>query len=210
MLPYLEENATYDSLDLKGAIHQPVQNFRAGAKRVDAYLCPSDIKGWELISCCSAQTNGGKNEEDWSKTNMAGVADSRDWTCNTQKSYARRDADGVMFQVSNLPISKITDGSSHTLMVGEVVGSLGSVDNFGFYWVTWDILHTVNGVNLASRIEPIQANSVEEGSFASFHPGGCHFVFCDGHATFVGEDIDQVTLASITTRAGEEVLDDGY
>jgi prepilin-type processing-associated H-X9-DG protein len=68
------------------------------------------------------------------------------------------------------------------------------------------VLHTVNGINLAMRIEPQRANSVEEGSFASFHPGGCHFVFSDGHATFLSEDIDQVTLASLTTRAKEETL----
>jgi prepilin-type processing-associated H-X9-DG protein len=132
---------------------------------------------------------------------MAGVADSRDWTCNAEKSYARIDADGVMFQVSNLPISKIVDGTSRTLMVGEVVGSLGASDNFGFYWVTWNILHTANGINLAAKIEPQRVNSVEEGSFASFHPGGCHFVFCDGHASFISEDIDSIALAALTTRA---------
>ena len=110
-----------------------------------------------------------------------------------------------MYQVSNVPISKITDGTSNTLIVGEVVGSLGSTDNFGFYWVTWNVLHTANGVNLAAKFEPQRWNSVEEGSFASFHPGGCHFVFCDGHATFVNEDIDKVTLAALTTRAGSEV-----
>ena len=137
---------------------------------------------------------------------MAGVADSRDWTCNPERSYGRADADGSMYQVSNLPIARITDGSSHTLMIGEVVGSLGSTDNFGFYWLTWNVLDTANGINLAARYEPLRVNSPDEGSFASFHPGGAHFLLCDGHSTFISEDIDNVTLAALTTRAGEDTV----
>ena len=141
---------------------------------------------------------------------MAGVADSRDWTCDPGKAWGRTDADGVMYQVSLTPIAKITDGTSQTLIVGEVVGSTGITDNFGFYWVTWNVLHTANGINLASKIEPQRWNSVDEGSFASFHPGGCHFVFCDGHASFLSEDIDKVTLASLTTRAGADIVPNAY
>jgi prepilin-type processing-associated H-X9-DG protein len=110
-----------------------------------------------------------------------------------------------MFQTSKLPVSKITDGTSKTLMIGEVVGGLQS-NNFGFYWLTWNVLHTANGINLAAKIEPQRANSVDEGSFASFHPGGCHFLFCDGHAAFVSEDVSQDVLTALTTRAGGETV----
>lgn len=212
ILSYIEEDTVYDSINFKypAQMHVPLSNFRAAGMRVETFLCPSDIKGYELIGCCSGMRNGGREQEDVAKTNMAGVADSRDWTCNPEKSWARLDADGVMYQVSNLPISKILDGTSQTLAVGEVVGSLGRSDNFGFYWVTWDVLHTANGINLAIRIEPQRPNNVDEGSFASFHPGGCHFTFCDGHASFLSEDIDKAVLAALTTRAGEDVLSGGY
>ena len=42
----------------------------------------------------------------------------------------------------------------------------------------------------------------EETGFASYHPGGCHFLFSDGGASFVIESIDQKVLAALTTRAG--------
>ena len=205
ILPYIEQNTLHDSILFNhpnAQMHRPMSNFVAAATRIDTYLCPSDVKGFELVGCCSGMSNGGSPAEDLAKTNMAGVADACDWTCDTNKAWARTDADGVMFQVSLLPISKITDGTSQTLMVGEVVGSLGTSNNFGFYWVTWDVLHTANGINLAAKIEPQRANNVDEGSFASFHPGGCHFVYCDGHVEFLSEDIDHLLLAQLTTRAG--------
>jgi prepilin-type N-terminal cleavage/methylation domain-containing protein/prepilin-type processing-associated H-X9-DG protein len=212
ILPYIEEDALYGQINTKypAQMHTPKANFVAAGTRINGYLCPSDIKGFELTACCSGITNGSRPAEDLAKTNMAAVADSRDWTCDTGKAWGRTDADGVMYQVSYTPISKITDGTSHTLIVGEVVGGLGSTDNFGFYWVTWNVLHTANGINLASRFEPQRWNSVDEGSFASFHPGGCHFVYCDGHASFLSEDIDKVTLAALTTRAGNDVITGDY
>ena len=212
ILPYIEEEGIYSQITFKppAQMHTPKPNFVAAGMKVATYLCPSDIKGYELIACCSGISNGGTPNEDVAKTNMAGVADSRDWTCDPDKAWGRVDADGAMYQCSYLKLAKITDGTSHTLMVGEVVGSLGATDNFGFYWVSWDALHTANGINLASRIEPQRANSVDEGSFASFHPGGCHFVFCDGHASFITEDIDKATLASITTRANDDPIQGTY
>jgi prepilin-type processing-associated H-X9-DG protein len=212
ILPYIEENTLYDGMKFYNVpnadIIRPLSNFRAGGNRVDAFICPSDQRGYEMISCCGGMANGAP-EEDFGKTNMAGVADSRDWTCDENHSYPRVDADGVMFQTSKLPTSRITDGTSKTLMVGEVVGGLTS-SNFGFYWVTWNVLHTANGINLASKIEPQRANSVDEGSFASFHPGGCHFLLCDGHAAFISEDISQDVLSALTTRAGGETINDTY
>ena len=212
ILPYIEEDSLYGGMKFKhpAQMHVPLSNFRAGGTRIDTYLCPSDQKGFELIGCCSGISNGSSPQEDLAKTNMAAVADSRDWTCDPSKSWGRVDADGVMYQASNLPIAKITDGSSKTFMVGEVVGSLGRTDHFGFYWATWNVLHTANGINLASKIEPQRPNSFDEGSFASFHPGGCHFVFADGHAAFVNEDIDKATLAALTTRAGEETISTSF
>jgi prepilin-type processing-associated H-X9-DG protein len=212
ILPYIEQSSVYDQINFKppAQMHTPKQNFVAAASKIDIYLCPSDIKGFELIACCSGISNGGQPGEDLAKTNMAAVADSRDWTCDPDHTWPRVDADGAMFQNSYLSTAKITDGTSHTLQIGEVVGSLGASNNFGFYWVTWDALHTANGINLASRIEPQRVNDVDEGSFASFHPGGCHFLFCDGHASFLSEDIDKATLASLTTRAGDDPVNGDY
>ena len=42
------------------------------------------------------------------------------------------------------------------------------------------------------------------GSFSSFHPGGCHFAIADGSVHFLSEYISSDVLAKLTTRAGGE------
>jgi prepilin-type processing-associated H-X9-DG protein len=39
-------------------------------------------------------------------------------------------------------------------------------------------------------------------SFGSLHPGGCHFVFCDGGVRFVYDNVDPGVMNSLATRAG--------
>lgn len=41
----------------------------------------------------------------------------------------------------------------------------------------------------------------------SFHSGGAHFQFLDGHVDFVAENLDPRTLRSLVTRAGNEVIE---
>jgi hypothetical protein len=141
---------------------------------------------------------------DLAKTNMAGVADSLDWTCDG--AWPDPDADGVLYQSSETGAEEVEDGLSHTLFVGEMIGA-GPGTNLGYFWATWNILHTANGINLTVRVPPRGPWSVPDTGFASYHPSGCHFTLGDGSVRFISESIDQYVLAAMTTRAGGEVFD---
>lgn len=213
ILPYLEQQAIYDRMDFTQSWFANGDSFVAAATKLPVYLCPSDPQGNELMDCCSPMMNGGNEEEDVAASNMAGVADSRDFQCGNGGSFARLDGDGVLYTKSDLPIARIADGTSNTLLIGEVLG-VGPGTHQGFFWVSHGVLHTANGVNTflqyTTRLgtPPVRGvtHSFNEGGFSSFHPGGCHFVFADGSAHYISESIDALTLAGLTTRAGEEVI----
>jgi prepilin-type N-terminal cleavage/methylation domain-containing protein/prepilin-type processing-associated H-X9-DG protein len=217
ILLYLEENTLYERFNFEEVSSNNYANgpnYAASATKINAYLCPSDPQGFELVGCCSDNTNGTQESEDMGKTNMAGVADSENWQCTLSdypdysSGWPDPNADGVLYQHSKVNTAKIADGTSHTLMVGEVIGyEQGS--NAGYWWSSWNVLDTSNGLNLPLRIKPGGLFYPEETGFASYHPGGCHFLFSDGGVTFLLESIDQKVLTALTTRAGGDVVTEG-
>jgi prepilin-type N-terminal cleavage/methylation domain-containing protein len=217
ILPYLEQQAIYDRMDFNQAWFATGDSFVAAATKLPVYLCPSDPSGSDLMDCCSPMMNGGNDDEDVAASNMAGVADSRNFQCGSGGSFARLDGDGVLYTKSDLPISHITDGTSNTLMIGEVLG-IGPGTHQGFFWVSHGVLHTANGINtflqyttrLGTPPPRGVTHSFNEGGFSSFHPSGCHFVFADGSGHFLSDSIDALTLAALTTRAAEDMINGEY
>lgn len=213
ILPYVEQQDVYDKMDFTQTWFANGPSFVAAATQLPVYLCPSDSQGVELIDCCEPMTNGGLQEEDVGASNMAGVADSRDFTCGNGPSFARLDGDGMLFTKSDVPVAKVTDGTSKTLLIGEVVG-VGQGTHMGFMWVSHDVLHTANGINtflqytitFGGPFPRGATHNVDVGGFNSFHPGGCHFTYADGSVHFISDSIDSVALAGLSTRAGEEVV----
>jgi hypothetical protein len=207
LLPYLEETSLYAQFTFDrsadGAGYARGPNFPAAATTMASYLCPSDPQGSELTSCCSNIMNGGSEPEDLGRTGMAGVADSLDWTCDGR--WPDPQADGILYQRSHTRVANVKDGTSSTLIVGEIVGA-GRGTNNGMFWTTWNVLHTANGINLPIRIPPVSPWSVAEAGFASYHPAGCHFALADGSVRFIHESIDAGVLAALTTRNGEEAV----
>ena len=59
------------------------------------------------------------------RTDMGGVADSVSWKCNSGSGVRPTSVgNGVLYAISKVRMRDIIDGSSNTLMVGEITGSL--------------------------------------------------------------------------------------
>ena len=211
LLPFIEQQQVYNMFDFEEISYSKVRSFEAGTNFIDTYLCPSDPQGQELVWCCTNHnplpTRKMDDRWDEARTNMAGVADSLDWSCGST-TFARPDGNGVFYNLVKTRMRDILDGSSNTFAVGEIVGC-GEGTFRGYFFTALDVMDTSNPINLAltalpSR-DPCWVWYQPENSFASYHPGGCHFSFCDGHTTFFSEDADFRVLAALTTRDGGEV-----
>jgi prepilin-type N-terminal cleavage/methylation domain-containing protein/prepilin-type processing-associated H-X9-DG protein len=223
ILPYIEETAIYDSMDfeVKGPAYGDLaKNVPAGKQYIDTYICPSEQQGKIQISYTSA---GNGEDLAIAVTHMASVSDSgrgidgvsprvpapSNGTCDG--SWPRPDANGILYQRSKTKTGKITDGTSQTLLVGEVISSTDQTRvNFpghsGYFWVTWNLVDTHLGINPSTVHKGYLPGVPDEEGFASYHPGGCHFVFADGHVQFITDDIGPLVLAAMSTRATGETL----
>ena len=131
---------------------------------------------------------------------------------------------GVLYYESNTPFSKITDGTSHTMMYGEQSWDAGinmtwlAADDNGdpYIWVFngKNIAHPINSLAFAQSwaehnagLDPVP---IHDASLGSKHPGGCHVLMSDGSANFVSENVELAVLKSMASRASEEVFESPF
>ncbi len=206
ILPYMEQTQVYDQVKFEDGSYGSWDNFKASANFIGGYLCPSDPGDKELVSTGGDRTNGSTPPEDAAGTHMAGISDSRLWTCGGNYRNPRLDGNGMLFGASRVKVSDVTDGTSNTLFVGEVIGSRPG-QHSGYFWMTYNLISTQNGINLPVRDTSISHWDHDSFGLSSYHPGGCHFLLADGSSHFIVETISQHVLESMTTRAGGETID---
>lgn len=175
-------------------------NQRARMTSLAIYLCPSDpgVLLWDL-----KDEQGGQVLVQLAKTNYVGVFGTFDI------EEAPAEGEGLFFHNSQLRFAHITDGLSHTLMVGERSSLLG--------YSTWTGV-VPNGEEAIDRIvgicnlppNPSHDNYDEPGEmddFSSYHLTGTQFLFADGSVHWIHENIALTIYHALATRAGGEVTD---
>ena len=119
------------------------------------------------------------------------------------------DGDDMLMNLNAIKIRDVYDGTSYTLFVGEITGG-GAGSHTGWSRVLFDLFSTINWINGFGSIsgEGVFVHTYGD-TFSSYHSGGCHFLRVDGSIRFEWENIDQVILTALTTRAGGEVISSG-
>ena len=215
LLNNLEENNLRGQLNLDRPIEDPA-NAKTRIQSVSVYLCPSD----SVPSVWSAL-----KEVDPIPANKICDVASANYVGMFGDTEPGIDGSGLFFRNSHVRFREITDGTSHTIAVGERSHLLGEA--------TW--IGSVTAAVLApgpGDTDGIGVFEIEHGSsmvlghtgehkgpgdptgdvnmFFSQHWGGVNFVFADAHVAFLTTDMDDKIFKAMSTRAKGETISDQY
>jgi prepilin-type processing-associated H-X9-DG protein len=222
ILPFMEQQALYDLFKpfAKGAVYPCFPNDvddgtttgwrtpsvdQAIRTRPAVMVCPSDMSG---------PMNGTA-----ATGSYAMCAGSRGPTYGIDAKLVKYYNNGVFLYVNVKTTRDISDGTSRTMFLGEVMGS-DTVESSN-RWVLGarhiDCLRTTDNplntppgegvfcANPPGSSTPLYGYKVN-GAFASDHPQGANFAFGDGHVEFLNENIDLNTYRALSTREGREIV----
>lgn len=230
---YLEQNAVAGQFDLKspqgcsGGVWLDPVNYPLVAIPLDILQCPSDSDG-ELVHShpdCGADVSRGNYAGYFGNVSMGAATDE-----NHPERINHRPAP---FQQNDpVRIGMITDGTSNTMMIGEVLKGYGDPRDYrGVHWydhVGTSQIFTTNlpnselpdllygswctkNVNRPEANMPCRPGRVDgsnnHATARSRHPGGVHVGFADGSARFLPEAIDLVVYQALGSIDAGEVVE---
>jgi prepilin-type N-terminal cleavage/methylation domain-containing protein/prepilin-type processing-associated H-X9-DG protein len=225
ILPYLEQTTVANAFNYQLGIAGPGwagsnANMSIVATRVNVFNCPSD-QPQIFLAAWRPKYNYGAN---WGNTNMGqlniGTAGTKGYIPFLQS----------LFTVNkSRPISAITDGTSTTIMISEVIQASDPSDQRCEWWndvnCNFMTFYTPNStvpdqlsgwcVSNPARNEPCVGTApsyyFQSIGSRSRHPGGVNSLFGDGSVHFVKTSISYYTWQALgTIQQGEVISSDSY
>jgi hypothetical protein len=128
--------------------------------------------------------------------------------CGIQGAFGQARWDGANVIPINNPLRTFTDGTSNTIMLGEMAWPKYP------YWRPWtrgfysDTRGTLlyASKNVKNPINSKIADFWNDGSFGSLHPSGAMFCRADASVQFLRQNIDMPTYRALASRDGGESI----
>lgn len=246
-LPYLEEASLFGQIDFTKPVFAPWQEAGQTCPnsapwtytQISLFLCPSG-RGPNLhtgAAACFAHGNYVANTG-WFPWYQALPKTNYDFYRNLDFQSTGVDKRGVFEKVyseqnEGMPLQKISDGTSNTVMLGEckqfpgedsrgliyLASCLYSHENLPNSKATDKLEYCADGPNGSDDRDgdlfpdaPCDSRSMQlpRGPMAqtsrSHHPGGVTVSFCDGRAELINDSVEEGVWRAISTRANGEVV----
>jgi prepilin-type N-terminal cleavage/methylation domain-containing protein len=230
ILPYIDQAPLYNQFSTYFGGIQGGYLWQGRWTAIPGLTCPSDPTNPKILTAGggtpqNSQGFHGNYVASYGRTgrgNQASVA-AGTYTVVGYQNAPLQNEKGYFWPLSASKIDDAKDGSSNTLMLGEivVVEDTGSHDLRGRYYNTWEgnVLFsseqppntTIGDVSVAYCIHtPPDApcgpfnGTVRYQFLRSYHTGGAHVAMGDGSVHFVSNNIDVWTFRGLGTRSGRE------
>ncbi len=198
LLPQIEQTALYNqgNIGTGGKLESAITTV--AMTPIPAFRCPSDN---------GPSIRNGAPQARWATSNYKGNCGHRNCAFHTNSGgkiqpiaiMGSSDYGGLFSTDSKREIKDITDGTSNTIIVGEIAWMRGTVTHYAAAWAGCLQGEQGNCADdvVASGRAPINTQStsgdIRAESFSSLHTGGAHFVFADGSVHFISENIQYIT-----------------
>jgi prepilin-type N-terminal cleavage/methylation domain-containing protein/prepilin-type processing-associated H-X9-DG protein len=209
LLPYMEQTDLYRQFNLNANY---AANLSEGLSRIPNYMCPASTELYTQYG------NGewASGQPTWTNHyyGVAGPVGTDPATGQPYQVLATSQGgiaqEGVLFQDSKVRFTDIIDGTSNTLMLGE----MSWTSNNGYR--TWirghccpinDMVSCRNVTYTINSTPYNGSNNFNNMSFGSMHGGaGANFAMADGSVRFLSQDVNMGAYLAAASRNGGENL----
>jgi prepilin-type N-terminal cleavage/methylation domain-containing protein/prepilin-type processing-associated H-X9-DG protein len=200
VLPQLDQQPLFNVVNFNRRIYTPA-NTTIFATGVSALWCPSDPTIQQPVTYDLIQVFGSHNQTIY-LTSYACCTGT--WYNHGRNPVRTAQNNGLFWGASSVRFAEVTDGTSHTIALGERAHALLTKETASCWswWPDGDIgdtlFSTLYPINPQKRIQdgslPFTDSLYWSCSASSLHPGGANFAMLDGSVRFVKDTIDCWTI----------------
>jgi len=222
-MPYHENEAFHDLINFDVSWRDD-SNLDVRSTPIPEFKCPSQEPDEPVYLLSSPNSPASPL-----RTHYVGIHGANDTGCPPASSsiydmYKRTDGsyfcngggyavNGLIYPGSDLPLSRVTDGQSNTMMIGEmswnvdiqrgwIVGLSSTVWTYTSKNVRWQI-----GLAGKRPDDPLAKDpnfESNDDSLGSNHPGGTHVAMGDGSVQFLTDTTSEFVLRAMASRSNGE------
>lgn len=214
ILPYIDQGALYNAWNLNTDVNSnqlDASGQPLASRNLAAYKCPSRptssnaavmFQGWsggytDYGGCYGAGNLAGNSASNKDRTEYFGYLPTTARGTDTQNG-------GVFYVNSSIRFATIIDGSSNTIIAGEVqrlrAAPFDSIDGWAVAGLP-TLFTTANSVVQTK----MGINGFQRETAGSDHKGGAHMCFADGSVKFLSENMDLNLYSTLGTIGTGEI-----